>query len=685
MPMSFPSAVNPPGGASYMAPLLNFFSDLGNWGSSFEQGTLNKQQQGLNDQSSQLNSQTIQQRQQQLDLGKAFPNGLPIDPNTGQVDYARAAQVMAKFGDVGNAVTLLGQQPPPMSPMFGGGGQPGASQGQPQQPAPTSSSPDATAAKIIQVEGSGKNPRSSADGVGQFTESTWIESIKKYFPNLAQGRSDDQLLAMRKIPQLAARVTEAFTAGNEAGLSKAGLPVTPATTYLAHFAGLGGAIKVLQADPNTPVAQVLGNAAVKANPFLQGMTARDLELWAARKMQGPAMVAQNAQAPQGGATQVASAAPGDLPPSANAVSPAPKAAPAQQPQQRAPIGAGSAQQPPGAQPPPSQPPQGAPAPVATQPQAPQGPITPQEPLPPGYNDPQKAIVALRAEADKYDRIPNGQREAKRLDAWADRIAASIAPVDVGQYTTKVDPRTGKVLYQGPGAALISGAAGRSETIESDAEVYRQTGKLPTNIGRGVQGNAESHAIRTLAREQEIAEGGDPAEWPTRWQSFGAQATGKRVLEQRAAGLRLAENEAESLIPRVREISSKIKRTDYPTINSLMLAAQKGTGGTDVIKLGIAVESLVPVYARVLKPTGQLAQGDMARAHDILDKAWSDGQIGAALDQMQVELKSARSALDKTMSESANRGGRTTDRSAPADGASTPGGVTPGGLQWSVVK
>src|SRR6185312_6037914 len=192
-----------------------------------------------------------------------------------------------------------------------------------------------------------------------------IDSLKKYFPNLAAGRSDDQLLAMRKIPQLATRVTEAFTAGNEQGLAKAGLPVTPATTYLAHFAGLGGAIKVLQADPNTPVAQILGNAAVKANPFLQGMTARDLEVWAAKKMQGPAMTAQNAQAPQGGSggMQVADAS-GNLPPSANAGTPAAQVTRQQQPQ-------------------------GAPAQPQQQGGQPQQPLVPQEPLPPGYTDPMK--------------------------------------------------------------------------------------------------------------------------------------------------------------------------------------------------------------------------------------------------------------------------------------------------------
>ena len=56
--------------------------------------------------------------------------------------------------------------------------------------------------------------------------------------------------------------------------------------YLAHFAGAGGATAALKADPSTPVVNLLGQAAVKANPFLDGMTAGGLVQWANGKMAG---------------------------------------------------------------------------------------------------------------------------------------------------------------------------------------------------------------------------------------------------------------------------------------------------------------------------------------------------------------------------------------------------------------
>jgi hypothetical protein len=141
---------------------------------------------------------------------------------------------------------------------------------------------------IINAESGGnanaQNPNSSASGPGQFIDSTWLSTVKQHAPDVAAGKSDADLLALKTDPQLARQMTAAYAADNQAVLKQNGLPVTPGTTYLAHFAGPQGAVKVLQADPNASVSDILGPAAVKANPFLQGMTAQQLQGWAAKKM-----------------------------------------------------------------------------------------------------------------------------------------------------------------------------------------------------------------------------------------------------------------------------------------------------------------------------------------------------------------------------------------------------------------
>jgi hypothetical protein len=185
--------------------------------------------------------------------------------------------------------------------------------------------------RIITVESGGDanatNPNSSATGAGQFINSTWLTMIRQNRPDLAQGKSDQEILAMRSDPALSKEMVDAYAVNNSAILQKNGLPVTPGTTYLAHFAGPGGAIKVLQADPNAMAGDVLGPAVVKANPFLAKMTAKDLQAWADRKMGGSSPESQPAQAapasppgaplnlaPQGLLAQAPAPTPGGLAP-----------------------------------------------------------------------------------------------------------------------------------------------------------------------------------------------------------------------------------------------------------------------------------------------------------------------------------------------------------------------------------
>lgn len=171
------------------------------------------------------------------------------------------------------------------------------------------------------------NPNSSAAGPGQFINSTWLDVARKVRPELAD-RPDAEVLALKSDPELSRAATDYYAQQNQANLQKNGLPVTPGNTYLSHFAGPDGAVKILQADPNAPVADILGAKVVAANPFLKDMTAQGLQAWAAKKMGASVPepgVQNNAPANSPSPPQAAPAAP---PPSAPPIFP-PQAAPQQ--------------------------------------------------------------------------------------------------------------------------------------------------------------------------------------------------------------------------------------------------------------------------------------------------------------------------------------------------------------------
>lgn len=147
---------------------------------------------------------------------------------------------------------------------------------------------DVVTAKIIGVESGGrataKNPNSSASGVGQFLDSTWVQTIRQHRPDLAEGRSAAQIIALKGDATLGREMTKAFTQDNAEYLTNRGVATTPGNLYLAHFLGSGGAVNVLKADPGASIESVVGQDVVRANPFLRGMTVAQTVAWSDKKM-----------------------------------------------------------------------------------------------------------------------------------------------------------------------------------------------------------------------------------------------------------------------------------------------------------------------------------------------------------------------------------------------------------------
>ena len=177
----------------------------------------------------------------------------------------------------------------------------------PQREEPTAASTvDAVVERIIDVESGGdpnaKNKRSSATGLGQFLDETWLDMIRAHRPDLAKGRNQNEILELRRDAKVAREITMRFTERNAGMLRKRGLPVTPGTLYLAHFAGGAGAVAILSAMEDADAALIMATAdatgrtkrekLVKANPFLERFTVADLRNWADRKMRAPIVAPQ---------------------------------------------------------------------------------------------------------------------------------------------------------------------------------------------------------------------------------------------------------------------------------------------------------------------------------------------------------------------------------------------------------
>jgi len=124
---------------------------------------------------------------------------------------------------------------------------------------------------------------SSASGLFQFIESTWLSAVKKYGEDFGLGNYADkissdgkvadaaarrEILKLRNDPEIASNLVAAMTKDNADYLKTSlGNKVGETDLYLAHFLGLNGAEKFLKARQGNPDAMAadLFPAAAKAN------------------------------------------------------------------------------------------------------------------------------------------------------------------------------------------------------------------------------------------------------------------------------------------------------------------------------------------------------------------------------------------------------------------------------------
>jgi hypothetical protein len=119
---------------------------------------------------------------------------------------------------------------------------------------------------------------SSARGLYQFIDQTWIDMVKthgadyglgSYASAIADGTLDAEgrarLLAYRDDPRLSAAMAAEYTSDNADRLeAELGRKAEPTDLYLAHFLGAGGAVrflKAMQADESADAATLLPQAA----------------------------------------------------------------------------------------------------------------------------------------------------------------------------------------------------------------------------------------------------------------------------------------------------------------------------------------------------------------------------------------------------------------------------------------
>ncbi|MEO1205763.1 MAG: hypothetical protein AAFV45_05470 [Pseudomonadota bacterium] len=129
-----------------------------------------------------------------------------------------------------------------------------------------------------------KNPRSTALGPFQFIKSTWIDVMKRHFPDIARKHDRTALLALRTDPKVARMAAGAYTRDLAGALQRADLKDSFVNLRLAYLLGPTAVTRVLQAKDTQPVSRLISPAALRANPFLRRLNVAGLKARAQRDL-----------------------------------------------------------------------------------------------------------------------------------------------------------------------------------------------------------------------------------------------------------------------------------------------------------------------------------------------------------------------------------------------------------------
>src|SRR3981189_3505238 len=115
-------------------------------------------------------------------------------------------------------------------------------------------------------------------------------SRPKASPQSDQGPQRKRTLELRLDAELTREIITRLVEQYARTLRKRGLPLTSGSLYLAYFAGPAGAVALLSGAEYADAAPVMAAAdttgrttrqkLVRANPFLELLTVRDLRKWA---------------------------------------------------------------------------------------------------------------------------------------------------------------------------------------------------------------------------------------------------------------------------------------------------------------------------------------------------------------------------------------------------------------------
>lgn len=243
--------------------------------------------------------------------------------------------------------------------------------------------------------------------------------------------------------------------------------------------------------------------------------------------------------------------------------------------------------------------------------------------------------------DKKNRPIAAGQDRPVAETEGDRALVNIVdPKSKDGFRTirRADFKTGDQEWQKPTAGSTIAEQMTGPGLDLAAQRYRQTGILPTGMGRSPQ-----TAMKLINRAAELAaaDGDTSAVAALRMQfnKAGQTALGQLTKQQQMVGA--FEKTAKANLNLARSLGAKVDRTGVPIVNAWINAGRKAvTGNADLAKFNAANETFASEYAKIMSGSmGSTAVSDQARTHarEMINTAMSAEAYNGVLDTLNTEM------------------------------------------------
>lgn len=164
-----------------------------------------------------------------------------------------------------------------------------------------------------------------------------------------------------------------------------------------------------------------------------------------------------------------------------------------------------------------------------------------------------------------------------------------------------------------------------------------------NLGRGQQGAKNVVKVRRAAIKALTAQGLNGKDAAASVAEFMGLQAGERTLGTRGAAIKLAADEAETFATQALDASAAVPRGNFVPMNQLLQYTEGQVSDPKLKKLLVATQALINARARAISPTGIPRVEDQAEGRRLLANADGPGAYKAAVQQMLLEVRTAKAA------------------------------------------